>query len=336
MALLGSGTGSFDFVNNIVTGNGEGMQFFTGGTSDPPSTVSGNRFVKNNNDPADGKSGSGIFLSNGVPNNLTITDNYFDDNDGNGDVNTTGAGAGCATGVSSGDEAQDVVISHNVSIHDDGFENNFAVIFCTDGAQVIDNTVTYTDPDDPNADTAIYLGGGDTDLNVSGNELSGGISAAGVSFNADFYPEGTGDSIADNTISDHSDGIVVRGANAAVDGNNYPGASDFTISGNTITGSATDGIWVQAGSDGSISSNSASGSGTYDCQDSTTGTGTAGTDDSWSSDIGSTSSPTGLCAAPGNNLPEAPSAVLLPAAAATVGLGALWIVRRRARRAQAA
>jgi parallel beta-helix repeat protein len=337
MALNGSGTGSFDFVNNIITDNGEGMQFFTGGTSTPTSTVSGNRFLKNNNDSADGRSGSGIFLSNGVPNNLTITDNYFDDNGGgNGDVNTTGAGAGCASGVSSGDEAQNVVISHNVSVHDDGFENNFAVIFCTVGAEVSDNTVTYTDPDDANAETAIYLGGGDTSVTVTGNTLTGGTSATGISFNADFYPEGPGDTISDNTISDHSDGIVVRGSNSAVAGNDYPGASDFTISGNTITGSATDGIWVQDGSDGTISSNSATGSGSNDCQDSTSGSGTLGTADTWTDDMGSTSSPTGLCAVPGTNLPEAPSVMALPASAAAVGVGAFLIVRRRNRRAKVA
>ena len=336
MALSGSGTGSFDFVNNIITDNGEGMQFFTGGTSTPTSTVSGNRFVENNQDTADGRSGSGIFLSNGVPNNLTITGNYFDDNGGgNGDVNTTGAGAGCASGVSSGDDAQDVVISHNVSVHDDGSENNFAVIFCTVGAQVVDNTVTYTDPEDTNAETAIYLGGGDTDLIVSGNTLTGGIAAAGISFNADFYPEGTGDTISDNTISDHANGIVVRGSNAAVDGNDYAGASEFTISGNTITGSATDGIWVQDGSDGTISSNSATGSASYDCQDSTSGSGTAGTADTWTDDTGGSSSPAGLCGAPQAVTPEVPSAMLLPASAAALGLGALLIVRRRNRRASA-
>jgi parallel beta-helix repeat protein len=333
LGLSGSGTGSFDFANNIITGNGEGMQFFTGGTGTPTSTVSGNRMVKNNSDTPDGRSGSGIFLSNGVPNNLTISHNYFDDNDGNGDINTTGAGSGCASGVASGDDAQDVVISHNVSVHDDGFENNFAVMFCTVGAEVTDNTVTYTDANDPNADTAIYLGGGDTDLNVSGNTLAGGISAPGISLNADFYPEGTGDSISDNIISDHSDGIAVRGSNAAVAGNNYPGASDFTISGNTITGSATDGIFVQDGSDGTISSNSASGSGTFDCQDSTSGSGTSGTADTWTGDAGSTSSPDGLCASPGNGLPEAPSAILLPTSAGALGLGAFFIVRRRNRKA---
>ena len=330
LALDGSGTGSFNFVNNIITDNGEGMQFFTGETSVPTSTVSGNRFVKNNNDTPDGRSGSGIFLSNGVPNNLTISDNYFDDNDGNGDVNTTGIG--CASGSSSADYAQNVVITHNVSVHDDGFENNFGVIFCTTGGRVTDNMVIYTDHDDPNADTAVYLGGGDTNLTVSGNTLTGGTSAAGISFNADFYPEGTGDMISGNTISDHSSGIVVRGSNSAVAGNNYPGASDFTISGNSITGSTTDGIWVQAGSDGTISSNSASGSGSYDCQDSTSGTGTLGTADTWTNDIGSTSSPTGLCATPGTNLPEVPSVMLLPVSATAVSVGAFFFVRRRNRK----
>jgi parallel beta-helix repeat protein len=331
MALNGSGTGSFDFANNIITGNGEGMQFSTGGTTNPTSTVSGNRFVKNNNDTTDGRSGSGIFLSNGVPNNLTITNNYFDDNHGNGDVNTTGDG--CAPGSPSSNLAQNVVISHNAAVYDDGFENNFAVLFCTVGAQVIDNTVTYTDHSDANADTAMYLGGGNSNLNLSDNTLSGGIAAAGISFNADFYPEGTGDVISGNTISDHANGIVVRGANSAVAGNTFPGASDFTISGNTITGSATDGISVQDGSDGTISSNSATGSGTFDCQDSTTGSGTGGTDDTWTNDIGSTSSPAGLCATPGNGLPEAPSVILLPASAGVIGLGFFLVVRRRNRHA---
>ncbi len=329
MALYGSGTGSFTFVNNILTDNGEGMQFFTGATSVPTSVVSYNRFVKNNNDPADGKSGSGIFLSNGVPNNLTISHNYFDDNDGNGDINTTGAGSGCYSGPPSGDDAQNVVINDNTSVHDDGFENNFAVMFCTDGAKVTDNTVTYTDASDQQADSAIYLGGGDTDLTVSGNTLTGGAGGAGVSFNSDFYPQGTGNVISDNTISGHSNGIVVRGANPGAAGNNFPGPTDFTISGNTITGSATDGIWVQAGSAGSITGNDASGSGTNDCQDDTTGSGTANTADTWTGDIGSTASPAGICTAPTNQTPEFPFTPALPLVAFGLIGGGVWMHRRR-------
>jgi parallel beta-helix repeat protein len=160
--------------------------------------------------------------------------------------------------------------------------------------------------------------------------VRGGQAPTTASQDPDFYPEGTGDSITDNTISSHSDGIVVRGANPGAGGNDYPGASDFTISGNTITGSATDGIWVQDGSDGTITSNAASGSGTFDCQDSTSGTGTGGTADTWTDDIGSTSSPSALCSATGTGTPEFPFTPALPVAAFALIGGAVWLRRRRA------
>ena len=46
-------------------------------------------------------------------------------------------------------------------------------MFCTDCAQVTDNTARITDNDDPNAETLIYLGGANDSATVSGNALSG-------------------------------------------------------------------------------------------------------------------------------------------------------------------
>ena len=78
--------------------------------------------------------------------------------------------------------------------------------------RVSGNTVTITDENDANAETPIYLGGGDWGTTVSGNTLNGnGASgAAGVNLNSDFYASGTGVTITSNTISGFLYGIHVR------------------------------------------------------------------------------------------------------------------------------
>jgi parallel beta-helix repeat protein len=71
------------------------------------------------------------------------------------------------------------------------------------------------------------------------------------------------------------------------------------VHGNTIRHSRNDGIFFDSGTSGNrITSNSALSSKVWDCQDLSSGTGTAGTANIWTHDIGVKDSPNGLCHKP--------------------------------------
>jgi parallel beta-helix repeat protein len=94
----------------------------------------------------------------------------------------------------------------------------------------------------------------------------------------------TGTKVEDNESSDNAVGIGLYGTTAAkVDGNETGDNSD---------------VGLYAGGDTSnnvFSDNEADDNTTFDCQDESTGDGTAGTANTWVKNVGDTSSPAGLC-----------------------------------------
>jgi parallel beta-helix repeat protein len=113
--------------------------------------------------------------------------------------------------------------------------------------------------------------GGTIENSTANGDTQGGIDLFGAS---DLTVSG-------NTANKDSDGIYVGG----------PGASDLvgstanTVSSNVTNASSGDGILADSDSSGNVfSSNSAKANVTYDYQDSSTGTGTAGTANTWSGD----------------------------------------------------
>jgi hypothetical protein len=326
VALGGAGASSYSWDDNIIEDDVEGINFTTG-TSAGASTIEQNRFVDNDQNPGNGTSGTGVFFTNGPSVDVSISHNSFsgDYGDGNGIINTTGSDS-CSppstTGMTTG-----LVISNNTATIAAGQSNNFLVLFCTDHADVTGNTVTADASVD---DSAVYIGGGDQNLTLSDNTLTGGAAGSGISMNSDFYDAGAGNVISGNTISGHSNGIVVRGDSVSGTHTSYDG---FTLSDNTISGSVSDGISIAAGTaDGVVTGNSVTGSGTFDCQDASSGSGTVGTANTWTDDTGATSSPAGLCSSPTAALPESPTVIGLPVAAVGAGGLAMVIIRRRRRR----
>jgi parallel beta-helix repeat protein len=116
----------------------------------------------------------------------------------------------------------------------------------------------------------------------------------------------SGGSVTGNTVSGGYVGIDV-----------FDGTTGATIQSNTVTGATFDGILDQsttpettsstyssppAATGNTFLSDSASGSGTYDCQDFTTGTGTAMTNNTWKSNVGAKANPTGICSTTGTLL----------------------------------
>jgi len=290
-AFGSSGTG-YTWADNIIENNAMGINFNASGAS-ASTLIEGNLFLDNNATPSNGDSGTGIFFTNGPANNVTISNNTFQDEGlatnggGNADINTTGSGSSSAPN-------SNLVVSGNAEILDnssgnDVYENNFLALFITNGAQITGNTITDSDATDPHANSAMYVSGGVTDATISGNTVTGGLGN-GLNLNNDFYSGGSdsGDVVTDNTITDRSNGIKVNGV----------GYTDFTVSDNTISGSSNNGIWVAAGDGGTVSGNTVSGSTINDCEDDTSGSGTSNTDDTWTNDVGVTNSPSGLCLGP--------------------------------------
>jgi parallel beta-helix repeat protein len=92
-----------------------------------------------------------------------------------------------------------------------------------------------------------------------------------------------------------------------------PSMQSSSVSGNTLSGNPN-GIWIATGSSGNtISGNIAGGNVTLDCRDDSLGSGTAGTANTWTSNSGVTSSPSGLCA----NQPPTASFTVTPASGTT-------------------
>jgi nitrous oxidase accessory protein NosD len=90
-----------------------------------------------------------------------------------------------------------------------------------------------------------------------------------------------------NDSSNNNEGIGVYASTGAKIDNNDTDDND------------TDGLFADTDTSGnSFTNNEASGNGNLDCEDVSTGTGTAGTANTWLKDVGDTSSPAGICQPP--------------------------------------
>lgn len=198
-ALLLLGGSGHQIINNIIAGNSRGAYFGSTNT-----TFKHNRL---NN------SGDGIF---GNADNTTIEENLFAGGHANGAVNST---------ISTGDPQPDNYrLINNVSLS----SGNFAVIFATNNGQVTGNTVTNASA------SAIFIGGGNTNLLISNNSITGGSSTA-VSFSGGFgYPADSNITVRSNTLNNN-----VRGVNV---GSGANGATGININFNRIVGNTTAGI----------------------------------------------------------------------------------------------
>ncbi|GIH14044.1 right-handed parallel beta-helix repeat-containing protein [Rugosimonospora africana] len=255
-----------------------------------PTLINHNRITDNT--AAGSTSGNGIFFTSGVASNVTISDNAFARN--RPAINTTGVGDGVT-------RSQNVTITGNTSV-DDG---NFVALFLAQHVQITGNTIGWTNPNDPAAGSAIFVSGGNDDVTIANNTITGG-AASGINLNNIFYSANpsTGVRIIDNIISRRLNGVRVASSSNA-----GPVATDVTISGNVVTDAGVgdpvsgpadggNGIWLQGGSHFTVTGNRATNSVSTDCRDQTTGSGTAGTANTWTGNLGATSFPAGLCTVP--------------------------------------
>ena len=294
---VGSG---WNFSNDIIDVSHGGIYLNSDGVASPATTmINHDSFVQAIPSTASsGYDGGAVNMwsqASNAADNVTVSNNSFTNLSGPTGAVHTGSSPSCN---STGPASAPASYAKNLTVSDNTFsetstDENFLVAFCTSGATVSGNTLSVNDPGDyDNASTGMYLGGGNYNMTISSNVLSApGLPAGAIGLNTVFNPGGTGDTITGNSITGWTRGVSVAGV------------SGFTISNNTVSGASETGLKVApysgtTSSGGTISGNTSSGSGTNDCFDSTTGSGTAGTANTWTGNIGFTSSPAGLCPQP--------------------------------------
>jgi hypothetical protein len=334
--IVASDVGSgWTFSKDIIDVSNGGIYLNTNGIANPkPSSISYDKFVQATPSWASsGDFGQAVLVWANTGNNITISYNSFVNLSGPGaGINTTGTGS-CGSSPSAATFSNNLAIASN-SFVDNGaaftdptygpgfIDENFLALFCSTNARISHNTVTITDANDANAATPIYMGGGDWNTSVTANTLTGNgtPSASGIQLNSNFYAPGTSVSISHNTISGFYYGIHISGSNY---GGGFSAPSDFLVENNTITSSGQNGIELNQGTDatgspsgGTLSDNTITSSTTFACFDDSSGSGTAGTANTWLNNAGAPSSPPGLCSL----LPDAPTGATATAgdASATV------------------
>lgn len=299
-AIDADGVGSgWQFLNDFIDVSDGGIFLNTAAVADPaPSSISGDVFLQQAPSAAtSGDEGIAIIIGDGTGNNISIVDNSFQNLSGPGAAISTPGTAACGAALDSTNFSESLVVAHNAMSEDGGaftdpvngpgfIDEPFLSLECTNEAQIRYNTVSDTEANDPSAKTAVILAGGDWATELLSNTLSGSgaLNASGVDVNSGTYPSGTGTSLVDNIVSGYGKGILIQGG------------SSFSVSKNVVDSSSVDGIDIETGSGGTLLDNAVSGSGSYDCIDSTSGTGSDSTADVWTGNGGVTSSPTGLCA----------------------------------------
>ena len=227
--IFASNVGSgWSFTDNILDASGGGIYVNTDGITNPAaSNITDNHFVQSTPSWApSGYYGQAVSVWGNTGNNISISNNSFTNLSGPGAaINTTGTGS-CGSSLDTSNFSNNLTISGNTftdngaSFTDPNYgpgfiDENFLALFCSNNAQISNNTVTITDANDANAETPIYTGGGNWNTSITGNHLigNGASDASGIQLNSNFYAPGTGVDISSNTASGFYYGIHVTGSN---------------------------------------------------------------------------------------------------------------------------
>jgi parallel beta-helix repeat protein len=248
--------------NNVITNNTIGI--YLNSSNSLANEVRQNKISANNR--AGSGSGDGIYSDQGL-HNATIDRNAF--------LNQANAGVLFAAGPG----------TSNVSINDNRFSNmaNSAVSFIDNVSQAsIDHNNIVNSAINPNGGSAIFIGGSSNNVSVASNTITlANYSGVAIRDTASAI------TIANNTIKR-------AGGNGIDVSSSTSGAT--TTTGNVVKRNHGDGILYAAGTSGNqINHNTTAANAGFNCQDQSTGTGTAGTANTWSANTGGNSSPPGIC-----------------------------------------
>lgn len=244
---------------NMIQNNVIGVYFHSSGTS--LSEVEQN-CIRQNNKPGSA-SGSGIYSDAGLK-KADIETNTFSGNENSGVLLDAPAPGG----------VDNVKVNSNTSLEDRAF------VFILRSNIIRDN---FGAP-------GIFLGDNNTNSKITSNIIERGF--LGVRANAFGLSPSTNVTIASNIIRNSKSNTVGHGISVAANS-----LTNSVISGNIADDNAGDGIRIDAGGNGgnTIKSNVARRNGMLDCRDSTSGTGTDGTANTWTGNIGPNAAPPGIC-----------------------------------------
>lgn len=267
-------------LNNIVTQNTIGLYLQNGGST--LMQVSQNLFSDNN--VAGSASGNGIYSDAGAV-GVRITTNRF--------VSNTNAGITFAhqTPPTLVDQ-HDIVIRGNNAVDN----SSFVAMWDVQDVQVVRNKTNDTNNTDDNLQgSAIFVGAYNNNVliqrNVLKNPAFSGIALRDTDGFGTLVPGSLGDVtvLGNKVVGAENDGLdVTAGGSGIVDARN-----------NTTKNNHNDGIHFGSATNGNlIQTNTALNNVTWDCEDNSSGTGTANTANTWLSDIGVDADPPGICHAP--------------------------------------
>jgi nitrous oxidase accessory protein NosD len=264
-------------LNNIVQDNVFGIYLHGNGAA---TTLVRRNLLDGNNRPGSA-SGNGIYSDQGAL-GITIQANNF--------RNQTNAGILFAT---AGTQQKSVLIQNNRSLNN----SSFVVLFNTQNAQVVANRTNDTIPGDDNVQgSAIFVGGDSDGILIQRNVvMNSPFSGIAVRDTLQIFTGAANVDVLGNTVT----GADNNGIDVTAD--EFAAAS---VRNNTVNNNAVDGIFF--GGDAvtpppfethgnQIRGNTASGNGNFDCEDDSTGSGTAGTANTWVNNNGVTDNPNGIC-----------------------------------------
>ncbi len=287
---------AWTFDDNIMDVSDGGIDFNTDNVSNPGATdIADNEFTQSVGSTAQtGNEGQAIRIVGEPADNVTIEGNDFSDLSGPGGSIDT---AGPSTGTTCPSSSDGLVISDNTSeVNGQDEDQALVSLLCATAALITHNVYRVTDSNDTAAVGPVLLAGGDDSTAVSSNTLvgDGATHPGGAITVTPTSGDDQSTTIEDNTIEGWGDGQAADGQGIQV----TEGSGDFTVEDNTLTSDGY-GIWISGSSGnappGTISGNYIHGSLVTDCQDDSSGAGTQSTNDTWSDNIGTTSSPSGLC-----------------------------------------
>jgi hypothetical protein len=206
--VLQAGTGNTNETvqNNIINNPGRAASIQTSNTTFTQNVV-------NNSITA----GDG-FQANSIPvNHLTFSDNNFS--------GTALTNYNADITIIEGNST--VVVSGNNSNGD----GTLIALFKTNGAQITGNTVV-----GDGASSAIYIGGGDSNVTVSGNTVSSAGTAVNVTNFFNQIGQNSNITITGNTLNSNSYGVKIQPASVSV-------TNSVTVSRNQITGNTVFGVF---------------------------------------------------------------------------------------------
>ena len=257
--------------NTIFLDNGLGLYLNTSGEA--LTKVRRNRFTANN-EFENRLGGYGIYSDQGAR-CVLIANNRFERHNGAGIL------------FADGNQPQHcVTVERNKSIGD----RSFATFFATSHVRLVANFVRGR-PGDPTPGSAIFIGARNKDVLVKRNHVEAtagnGIDVRDTRADgSDGDPPRNVDVLKNKVRTAGQHGIDVSAT----------GVGEYEVRGNVALRSVKAGLHAGPDTDdAAFARNLARGNGVFDCQDESTGDGTATTDNTWRRNVGGSDDPDGIC-----------------------------------------